>query len=121
MTVSTVLVVDDSMIERTNLSQILSSAGMRVLTAASGVEALEIAGKEHPDLIFLDIMMDEMDGFQTCRKLSKGASTKDIPVVMVSSKTNKADKVWATEQGARGYITKPYTSDDIWAHLARFQ
>lgn len=120
MSISTVLVVDDSMTERTHLGQILSESGIRVLSAASGTEALDIAKEKRPDLIFLDIMMDTMDGFQTCRKLTNGPETKAIPVVMVSSKANKADKVWASEQGARGYVTKPYTAADIRAELARF-
>ena len=120
MSVSTILIVDDSSTERTNLELIISKAGCRTLTAESGQQALEVAEQDRPDLIFLDVIMDEMDGFQACRSLQKSDATRDIPVVMVSSKSNKADKVWAMEQGARGYVTKPYSEEQILDQIKRF-
>jgi len=120
MSVSTILIVDDSTTERTNLELIVNKAGCRVLTADSGRTGLKIAEEDHPDLIFLDIIMDEMDGFQACRSLQQGDRTRDIPVVMVSSKNNKADKVWAMEQATRGYITKPYSEEQILDQIKRF-
>jgi len=120
MSVNTVLIVDDSAADRTNLELIVNNAGCRVLTADSGQQGLKMAEENQPDLIFLDIIMDEMDGFQACRSLQQGSLTSNIPVVMVSSKDNKADKVWAMEQGARGYVTKPYSEEQILDQIKRF-
>ena len=121
MAISKILVVDDVNTDRINLESILHDAGYQVLTAASGREAVSKVAEERPDLIFLDIIMDDMDGFQTCRKLSANASTKDIPVVMVSSKDQKVDKLWARKQGARAYIVKPYTPEEITDQIQKFR
>ncbi len=110
---TTILVVDDSHADRVKLETLLSESGYTVLTCASGQEAVEMANAQSPDLIFLDIVMDGMDGFQTCRRLKELNDTKDIPVVMVSSKNEKVDKRWASRQGAAAYVSKPYTPDDI--------
>jgi twitching motility two-component system response regulator PilH len=64
-------------------------------------------------MIFLDIVMPDQDGFGTCRKLVSSSDTKNIPVVFVSGKNQKADRIWAQMQGARGYITKPYAPEHI--------
>ncbi len=121
MTTETVLVVDDSSTQRLSIQNIITEAGYQVITAKSGIEAIELAKKYHPDLIFLDIVMPDMDGFETCRKLSLKKSTKDIPVVFVSSKDQKADRVWASMQGGKAYIVKPYSKDQIIAQIEAFQ
>jgi len=121
MAISKILVVDDVNTDRINLENILHDAGYQVLTAASGREAVSKVAEERPDLIFLDVIMDDMDGFQTCRKLSASDSTKDIPVVMVSSKDQKVDKLWARKQGARAYIVKPYTPEEITDQIQKFR
>ena len=121
MAISKILVVDDTNTDRLNLQNILHEAGFQVVTAASGREAVEVVLSERPDLVFLDIIMDDMDGFQTCRKLSNNESTKHIPVVMVSSKDQKVDMLWARKQGARAYITKPYTAQQITDQIQKFQ
>ena len=116
-----VLIVDDSELERKNLSNVIERAGHQVLTANTGQEAVDMAKSEKPKVIFLDIMMTGgMDGFKTCRTLHKDAETSSIPVIMVSSKKNKADKVWAAEQGAVGYIIKPYSDQEILDTLGKF-
>jgi len=115
-----ILVVDDSLADRTTLSTIVEGAGYRVVTATSGVEALEKAKSDHPNLIFLDIMMNDMDGYQACRALHRTPDTSQIPVVMVSAKKNRADKVWAAEQGAADYIVKPFQPQDILSILQRY-
>ncbi|MBC3920192.1 response regulator [Undibacterium sp. CY18W] len=107
------LVVDDSMAELANIKTILSDAGYLVVTASSGKETLEKAKAEKPSIIFLDIVMPEMDGYEACRNLSQDPSTKDIPIVFVSSKSQKADRIWGQLQGAKGYVAKPYTADQI--------
>ena len=121
MAISKILVVDDTNTDRINLQSILVEAGYSVVTAASGREALEKAASERPDLIFLDIIMEDMDGFQTCRKLCADDSSKNIPVVMVSSKDQKVDMMWARRQGARAYIIKPYTPDQITDQIQKLQ
>jgi len=113
VTIKKVLVVDDSDTDLKNLEEIVSEAGYRVYTAKTGKEAVEAAKAEHPDAILLDVLMPDMNGFQACRVLTNDKETNGIPVILVSSKGEKTDKVWAEEQGATGYVTKPYTSDQI--------
>ena len=113
MAIKKVLVVDDSLTDLTNIKNIVTEAGCLVLTATNGKEALDKAKAEKPDLIFLDIIMPDQDGFGTCRKLANSHDTKNIPVVFVTSKNQKADRIWAQMQGAKGYITKPYKPEEI--------
>lgn len=113
MAIKKVLAVDDTNTDLKNMEQILSGAGYVVITARSGKEAVEKARSEHPDAVLLDVIMPEMNGFQACRAITTDPSTRDIPVILVSSKGEKTDKVWGQEQGARGYVTKPYTSDQL--------
>ena len=120
MAINKVLVVDDSDTERTNIKSIVSDTGCIVLSASSGLEAVEIAKNEQPDIIFMDIIMPDMDGYEATRKLNNDPSTRDIPIVFVSSKSQKADKLWAQMQGGKGYVTKPYTADKILSQLKSF-
>jgi twitching motility two-component system response regulator PilH len=108
-----VLVVDDSPVDQANIKNALSDAGCIVITASNGTEAIAKAKAEKPAIIFLDIIMPEMDGFETCRTLSQDPLTKDIPIVFVSSKDQKADRVWGQLQGAKGHLAKPFTSDQL--------
>src|SRR5256885_1476075 len=105
------------MTELKNLEQICTDAGYTVVTASSGVEAVAKATSEKPDVVLLDIIMSDMNGFQVCRAITSNAATKDIPVVLVSSKGEKTDRIWGEQQGARGYIVKPYTADQILSQL----
>ncbi len=113
--------VDDTNTDRVNLQGILQPAGYQVVTACSGREAMDKAATEHPDLIFLDIVMEDMDGFQTCRQLTKADNTKHIPVLMVSSKDQKVDVLWSRRQGARAYIVKSYTAEQITNEIQKLQ
>jgi twitching motility two-component system response regulator PilH len=101
-----VLVVDDAPVDAQNLQRIFSDAGWVVVSASSGAEAVSKAKAEVPDLIMLD-------GFSATRQLMQDPTTKGIPVVFVTSKDQKADRVFAQMLGAKGYVTKPYTSDQI--------
>ena len=112
-----ILVADDSKTDRVHLRQVLLSGGYEVITANSGKAALEAIDEELPDLIMLDVIMEDGDGYQTCRKLKRNPTTKDIPVVMVSSKSNDVDRKWAMKLGASDYITKPYDDDDLLKRL----
>lgn len=119
MAVQKVLVVDDSATDLKNLEQICMDAGYSVITASSGTEAIEKAKNERPDVVLLDIIMRDMNGFQVCRAIASDAATQHIPVVLVSSKSEKTDRVWGEQQGAKAYITKPYTSAQILHQLQR--
>jgi len=113
MPASKVLVVDDSPVELQNLKIIVEEAGYQVVTASNGSEALEKAKSFRPDVILMDVVMDGVDGFEACRKITSDNTTNDIPVYFVTSKNQKADRVWGELQGGKGMITKPYTSDQI--------
>ncbi|MGA8259499.1 MAG: response regulator [Arenicellales bacterium] len=113
MAISKILVVDDAEADRIALEQILLEAGYQVVSASSGAEALEKAAAEAPDIVLLDVVMDEMDGFKTCRELRANPLTAAIPVVMVSGNAQRVDRLWAEQQGAKAYITKPYTAEQI--------
>lgn len=114
------LVVDDSATERDHLRDVLVKAGHIVVTAVSGRAVVELAQSERPDLIFMDIVMDGVDGYHATRALREDPATAHIPVVVVSSKNQKADKMWAQLQGAKGYIVKPYSPEEISKQVAHF-
>ena len=115
-----ILVVDDSSTDLLKLKEVVADTGHTVVTATSGVEAVKKAKTEKPDLIFMDIVMDEMDGYKACRDISRDPVTKDIPVVFITSKNNRADLIWAEKQGGKALISKPYTDDQILEQIAAF-
>lgn len=119
MAISKVLICDDSTTDRVNIRNILVDAGCVVVESRNGKEAVAMARSEKPDIIFLDILMPEMNGYEACRALSAHPETKHIPVIFVSSKRQKADRVWAQMQGGRDLVAKPYTRDDIVQQLTR--
>lgn len=120
MTIRKVLCVDDSAAELGMITQIVAGAHFEVVSANNGRDAILRAKSEQPDLIFLDIVMTDMDGFAVMRELQKDPATKNIPVVFVSSKSQKADQAWAKMQGARGFVPKPVTEEAIWKELKKF-
>jgi len=120
MSVSKILAVDDSKVDLINLQNIISDAGYEVLTASSGQEAIEKAASEKPDLIFMDVVMQHMDGYQACRELTHNDASKDIPIIFVTSKGQKADRVWAEMTGGKGLVQKPYTPDQIIEEIKKF-
>ena len=101
------LVVDDVATERERMLGILETAGWRVRTAMSGVQALESARLDPPDIIFMDIVMPGMNGYQATRTLTNDPVTSTIPIVMVTSKGQETDKIWGLRQGAIDYMVKP--------------
>lgn len=113
-----VLIADDSNTERLNLTRVLEAAGYEVIAAHSGNEAKALAESVNPDLIMLDIIMEDGDGYQTCRALKRNPATQHIPVIMVSSKSNEVDQQWAVKLGASGYIIKPYKDEEVLASIA---
>ena len=120
MAIKKVLVVDDSPADLVNIKNIVTEAGCLVSIATNGKEAVEKAKAEKPDLIFMDIIMPDMDGYAACRLLANDNNTKNIPVVFVTSKSQKADRLWAQMQGGKAFITKPYSADAIIDQLKAF-
>ena len=120
MTVRKVLCVDDVAADLACIQKIVNNAAIQVITATGGVEALERARNEAPDLIFLDILMPDLDGFAVMRALQKEPATRDIPVVFVSSKSQKADQMWAKMQGGKGFVPKPATPETVLDELKKF-
>jgi CheY-like chemotaxis protein len=120
MAVNKVLCVDDDPIQLAAIEKIVSETGYQTVTATNGKEAIRAAKSQKPDIIFMDIVMPEMDGFAACRELVNDHATKGIPVIFVSSKNQKADKMWANMQGAKGYVTKPYSKDQIVEQIQSF-
>ncbi|MBE8718703.1 response regulator [Cellvibrio polysaccharolyticus] len=116
-----VMIVDDSPVDLMNLKQIVSDAGYQVVTAANGQEAYNKARSCHPDLIFMDVVMDGVDGFEACRNIVSDKELENIPVFFVTSKNQRADKVWGELQGGRGMISKPYTPEQILDVIAGLQ
>ena len=113
-----VLIVDDARPDLMNLEKIVSGAGYTTLTATNGQQAVEISKSQLPDCILMDVNMDQMDGFAATRAIGGEPTTRGIPVVLVTSKNQKADRVWAQMLGVKGYVTKPYTPDQILGAIA---
>jgi len=112
----TILIVDDDPVIRNLLSQILEEfqeSGVRLLTAENGEAAMESIKREKPDMIFLDVMMPKMNGFEVCDMVKRDPETKDIYIVMLTAKGQEIDKQKAKELGSDYYITKPFNIDEI--------
>ena len=112
-----ILVADDDPLSIKLLNFRLRSVGHEVIFAVNGGEALEIATREKPDLVLLDIMMPVMNGFQVLRKLKSQEETKNIPVIMLTSKVQEKDVVFGLEAGAEDYITKPFSFAELNARV----
>lgn len=107
MSIKNILVIDDSNLERQHAVKILKDAGFNVFEAESGEDGVTKAVDNAPDLIIMDVMMPGVNGFQATRHLSRTPETKDIPVFMLTSRSEENDKAWAIKQGATKYLTKP--------------
>jgi len=118
--VQKILVVDDSPVELDNLKKIILSEGMQVISAISGKEAVDMAINMQPDMIFMDVIMDDLDGFQACREITNNKLTKNIPVIFVTGKNQKVDRVWAELQGGKALIGKPYSPDQIVSQINKY-
>jgi twitching motility two-component system response regulator PilH len=105
---SEVLLVEDSPVQREMISGILKDNGWKVTIACDGVEALEQLKTFNPDLVVLDIVMPRMNGYEVCRWIKSNPGTKNVPVVMCSSKGEEFDRYWGMRQGADAYIAKPF-------------
>ncbi len=115
---ATILVVDDSPMNLQVLVRTLQSSGHRILAARSGRAAIDIATRARPDLILLDVMMPDMDGFEVCRLLKSRPDTRDAVVVFLSALGDVSEKVAGLKLGAADYITKPIQAEEVLARVA---
>ncbi len=114
-----ILIVDDSRTDLENATNILETNGYDVIKATNGDEAIMQANTQNPQLIVLDVVMPGKDGFQTCRTIKSDEKTKDIKIVMVTTKDGKTDEYWGKKQGADDYITKPYNPEDLLSSISK--
>lgn len=108
-----VLVVDDEPMARTLLRLMLVRAGFAVIEAENGFEALAKAQQQRPDIVLLDVMMPGMDGFTVCETLRQQSETADLPIIMLSAKTDLASVNKGIRLGATEYLTKPISPDEL--------
>lgn len=108
-----ILVVDDSKTIRRTAETLLSREGCQVFTAIDGFDALSKIADHQPDLIFVDIMMPRLDGYETCSLIKHNKVFKDTPVIMLSSKDGLFDRARGRIVGSEQYLTKPFTKDEL--------
>jgi twitching motility two-component system response regulator PilH len=113
MAMKQIMIVDDSPTDAHLLQKMLEKNGYQTLTAGNGNEGIEVARLMRPDLILMDVVMPGLNGFQATRELSSNPETSSIPVIIVTRKDQKVDRVWGIRQGARDYITKPVSGTDL--------
>lgn len=112
-----ILIVDDNMVNRKLLAAILKKEGYALVEAVHGGEAVELALKEQPDLILLDIMMPVKDGYQVCRELKLDSRTSGIPIIFLSARTQVEDKIKGLDLGGSDYVTKPFDRGEVLARV----
>lgn len=116
-TMAKILVVDDSPTILSGTTKILKTAGHEVIQAENGADGIKKASDDSPDLIIMDVVMPEMNGFQATRTITTNPETKHIPVIMLTTKDQETDKVWAKRQGASDYMVKPPNPEDLLAKI----
>jgi len=115
-----VLIVDDSPAQVKLMQGLLETEGYQPVGINDPRRVEEAIAAERPSLILLDVIMPERNGFQICRELKSNAEYSAIPVIMVTSKDSVSDKYWGQQQGADGYVTKPFTRDEVLRAVRRF-
>ena len=114
-----ILVIDDSKTIRRTAETLLTKEGCTVYTATDGFDALSKIADHHPDVIFVDIMMPRLDGYQTCSLIKHNANFRDTPVIMLSSKDGLFDRARGRVVGSEHYLTKPFTRDELLEAIAQ--
>ena len=108
-----ILIVDDSPSQLMGIRRIVEKLGHEALTAEDGAAGVEAAKRELPDLILMDVVMPNLNGFQATRSISREPTTKHIPVILVTTKDQETDRMWGMRQGARAYLTKPFSEEEL--------
>jgi twitching motility two-component system response regulator PilH len=114
---SLIMIVDDSPTEVHVMKTALEKHGFQTMSAADGSECLTLAREVKPDLIFMDVVMPRLNGFQATRSLSRDPATRSIPVIMISTKDQETDRIWGIRQGAVDYLVKPVNASDLVAKV----
>jgi twitching motility two-component system response regulator PilH len=115
-----ILIVDDSPSQLMGIRRIVEKLGHDALTAEDGAAGVEAAKREIPDLILMDVVMPNLNGFQATRSITREATTKHIPVILVTTKDQDTDRVWGMRQGAKAYITKPFSESELAELIAQY-
>lgn len=108
-----IMIVDDSPTEVHVMKTALEKHGFETMSAADGSECLSLAREVRPDLIFMDVVMPGVNGFQATRALTRDPLTKAIPIVMITTKDQETDRIWGMRQGAVDYLVKPVAESDL--------
>ncbi|HET6914170.1 MAG TPA: twitching motility response regulator PilH [Rhodanobacteraceae bacterium] len=108
-----ILIVDDSPSQLLGLKRLVEKMGHEALTAEDGAAGVEAAKRELPDLVLMDVVMPNLNGFQATRSISKDPATAHIPVILVTTKDQDTDRVWGMRQGARAFVTKPVNEAEL--------
>jgi len=112
-----ILLIEDSPTDRAVFTQWLERGGHAVTVAANAEDGLDIAKRDKPDLIMMDVVLPGMSGFQATRAMARDAAIKHIPVIIVSTKAMETDKAWGLRQGAADYIVKPPREEELIARI----
>jgi twitching motility two-component system response regulator PilH len=115
-----ILVVDDSPSQLFGMQKIIEKMGHEVLSATNGEEGVRTAKEQIPDLILMDVVMPELNGFQATRKISRDERTSHIPIIMVTTKNLQTDKVWGMRQGAKDYLVKPVAEKALMSTIKEY-
>ncbi|MHB1586225.1 MAG: response regulator [Acidiferrobacteraceae bacterium] len=115
-----VMIIDDSNTIRRTAEALLKKAGYEVLTAADGFEAMSMITDHRPDIIFVDIMMPRLDGYQTCLLIKNNKRFKHIPVIMLSSKDGLFDRARGRIAGSQEYVNKPFTQEELIEVISKY-
>ncbi|OBX79563.1 pilus assembly protein PilG [Moraxella atlantae] len=116
-----VMIIDDSKTIRRTAETLLEKAGCEVISAVDGFDALAKIADSNPDLIFVDIMMPRLDGYQTCALIKNNADFADTPVIMLSSKDGLFDKARGRIVGSDEYLTKPFSKEELFDAIERYR
>jgi twitching motility two-component system response regulator PilH len=115
-----ILIVDDSPAEVKLMQAVLDKAGYRSVAIHDPMRLEQMIDVERPNLILMDVVMPQRNGFQACRELKGKQEYALIPVILVTSKNTESDKFWAQQQGADGYVVKPFTPEELLGTVQRF-
>lgn len=116
-----VMIIDDSKTIRRTAEALLQKEGCEVITAVNGFDALSKIVETNPDIIFVDIMMPRLDGYQTCSMIKNHPEYSSKPVIMLSSKDGLFDKARGRIVGSNEYLTKPFSKEDLFATISRYR
>jgi len=114
-----ILIVDDSPTQRQALINILTKHNFETIFAEDGQQGIDMSRSEMPDLILMDVVMPGLNGFQATRHITKHETTQNIPVIMLTSKDQETDRVWAERQGAKDYIVKPAEENELMDKISK--